>query len=60
MYDKLLKEIEDWIFSGHTLSDEAYKTHLDLIIKIKTIQAMDVSAELIRESRHVLTKSGTY
>ena len=53
MYDKLLKEIEDWIFSGHTLSDGAYSTHLDLIIKIKTIQAMDVAAELIAYSRRV-------
>jgi len=53
MYEKLLKEIEDWLFSGHTLSDEAYSTHLDLIIKIKTIQALDTNAELIQASRRV-------
>jgi len=53
MYDKLLKELEDWIFSGHTISGEALSLHLDNIIKIKTIQALDVSAELIANSRRV-------
>ena len=53
MYDKLLKKLEDWIFSEHTISNEAISNYLDLIIKIKTIQALDTSADLIRASREV-------
>uniref|UniRef100_A0A6M3KCG8 Uncharacterized protein n=1 Tax=viral metagenome TaxID=1070528 RepID=A0A6M3KCG8_9ZZZZ len=51
MYDELLKEVEDWLNQAH-LSDEMTKI-LDIIIKIKTIQMMDVSAELVTESRRV-------
>lgn len=52
MYDKLLEKIEGWI-NLETTSTEGITNYLDLILKIKTIQAMDVSAELIRESRKV-------
>ena len=52
MYDKLLKELEDKIkqHGQHTLK---LSSILDNIIKIKTIQAMDTSAELIQASRRV-------
>ena len=52
MYDKILKEIEEYISTG-TITAEALAKHLDNIIKIKTIQALDTSAELIAESRRV-------
>ena len=54
MYDKLLKELERAIVVGkHNVEGKALTEILDLIIKIKTIQAMDVSADLIRVSREV-------
>ena len=58
MYDKLLEKIEE-LFGGAVMAninDETiiYVSNLaDLIIKIKTIQAMDVSADLIRASRRI-------
>ena len=52
MYEKLLKEIEEWINNG-TISTETLAKNLDNIIKIKTIQYMDVQAELILASRRV-------
>jgi len=52
MYDKLLKEIEKRLEGGSADIDELNKK-LEAIIKIKTIQAMDVSAELIAYSRRV-------
>ena len=55
MYEKLLKEIELGIETGfRNFPKEAPLTEiLDLIIKIKTIQAMDISKELIAESRRI-------
>ena len=58
IYEKLLKDCEDIINTTNDRLND-YKIIaglLDNIIKIKTIQAMDVSAELIRESRRVLRK----
>ncbi len=52
-YKKLLKEVEGWI---GTTDSKCLASYLDLIIKIKTIQAMDVSAELIEVSRKVLPR----
>lgn len=54
MYDKLLKEFEEILGNDDKLTTLDSKNKiLDLIIKIKTIQAMDVNAELIRASRRV-------
>jgi len=69
MYDKHLKELEeqlDLVFNNMFGDDELSEiirgnidlvqkaTDLaDLIIKIKTIQALDTSAELIQASRRV-------
>ncbi len=53
MYNKLLKELEEYIFGKHSKSIEDFANNLDCIIKVKTIQAMDVSAELIANSRRV-------
>lgn len=56
MYDKLLKQVESWILTKEKMTTVNTKTlndYLDCIIKIKTIQAMDVNAELIRASRRV-------
>lgn len=56
MYEKLLKQVEEWIIfttSSESESSENLGSYLDLVIKIKTIQAMDVSANLIRASRKV-------
>jgi len=56
MYEKLLKDLEDCL--ELTISKKGWdidKTSklADLIIKIKTIQALDTSADLIRASRQV-------
>ena len=55
MYDKVLAQVEQWlkISMGKPGSINEIINELDLIIKIKTIQAMDVSAELIAYSRRV-------
>jgi len=68
MYDKYLKELEGWLerLTGIIFSDDEICKHIsdidklenaskaaDLIIKIKTIQALDTSAELIQASRRV-------
>jgi len=59
MYEKILKNVEAVIKQESNFNkiedipDITLSMHLDLIIKIKTIQAMDVSAELIRESRRI-------
>jgi len=56
MYDKLLKQVESWVLTKDkmtTVSTKALSEYLDLIIKIKTIQALDTSADLIRASRQV-------
>ena len=56
MYQIILDSLEPKFEVAYDM-DEDYKKlgeMLDLIIKIKTIQAMDVSAELIRESRRIL------
>ena len=69
MYDKYLKELEerlDHVFKnmfGDDELSELVRTYIDivqrasdladLIIKIKTIQAMNVSAELIQASRRI-------
>ena len=52
MYDKLLKEVESWILKD-SLNVKQMTDYLDIIIKIKTIQALDTSADLIRASRQV-------
>jgi hypothetical protein len=58
MYEKLLEILEKKI--NHLIDKDLLEDWsgilLDLIIKIKTIQAMDISAELIRESRNILKK----
>ena len=54
MYDKYLKELEEIIKKGDYYIDlDRSAKLLDLIIKIKTIQALDTSAELIAASRRV-------
>ena len=53
MYDELLKDLEHLITSTSDRNIDEYGKLLDLIIKIKTIQAMDVSADLIRASMEV-------
>ena len=56
MYEKLLKQVEGWVLTKDAMtivSTEALANYLDLIIKIKTIQALDTSADLIRASRQV-------
>ena len=61
MYDKLLKQVESWILTKEKMTTVNTKTlndYLDCIIKIKTIQAMDVNAELIRASRRVSRYQG--
>ena len=52
MYEKLLKEVESWILKD-SLSTKQVAEYLDIIIKIKTIQALDTSADLIKASRQV-------
>ena len=56
MYDKLLKGLNENLWANYDVIVLDYKKLseiADLIIKIKTIQAMDVSAELIAVSRRV-------
>ena len=56
MYDILLKQVESWVLTKDKMTTVNTKTlgdYLDCILKIKTIQAMDVSAELIACSRRV-------
>ena len=59
MYDKELKQLEECFRASLNTADildkDAEKASIlaDLIIKIKTIQALDVSAELIANSRRV-------
>jgi len=67
MYEKLLKRTEKWFddFTKCMYNDDNIKGMIgsgvvkeaselaDLIIKIKTIQALDTSADLIRASRQV-------
>jgi len=54
MYDKYLKELEIIIEKGDYFIDlDRSAKLLDLIIKIKTIQALDTSAELIANSRRL-------
>jgi len=56
MYDELLKKVESWVLTKDkmtTVSTKQLAEYLDLIIKIKTIQALDTSADLIRSSRQV-------
>jgi len=56
MYDELLKQVESWVLTKDkmtTVSTKQLAEYLDLIIKIKTIQALDTSADLIRASRQV-------
>lgn len=56
MFEKTLEKLEERLIGLNLLDVEEANKTADLIIKIKTIQAMDVSAELIRESRKVLNK----
>jgi len=51
MYEELLKKVEGWV--KNTTSSGNLANYLDLVIKIKTIQALDTSADLIRASRKV-------
>ena len=56
MYEKLLKQVEGWILTKDNLTivnTNQLGAYLDCIIKIKTIQALDTSAELIAASRKV-------
>ena len=56
MYDKYIDGLNTDLFAIYDHITVNYKRMgeiLDLIIKIKTIQAMDVSAELIACSRRV-------
>jgi len=54
MYDKYIKDLENVIKKGDYFIDlDRSGKILDLIIKIKTIQALDTSADLIRASRQV-------
>ena len=55
MYEKLLKELEVAINGGYRdfPKETPLGDVLDIIIKIKTIQALDTSADLIRASRQV-------
>ena len=57
MYDKILKGVEENLElnydNAEVMDYQKLSLIADLIIKIKTIQALDVSAELIRESRRI-------
>ena len=57
MYDKLLEQLEAVINNGVNervnIKWEVMSDALDCIIKIKTIQYMDVQAELVAYSRRV-------
>ena len=52
LYSKLLEEVECELRECKTVDDikEIY-TYLDVVLKLKTIMAQDVSAEIITESR---------
>lgn len=56
MYEKILKDYEGILKNDYRAIDDTTKI-LDIIIKIKTIQAMDRSAELIEESKGTYTGS---
>ena len=62
LYKQLIKDYEDIIIKiDKDLSNYEYKKVgevLDNIIKIKTIQAMDTSAELVRKSREFQAERG--
>jgi len=55
MYDKILDSLETSFKVAYDMNENHDKLNkiADLIIKIKTIQAMDVSAELVAYSRRV-------
>ena len=57
MYDKILKGVEENLElnydNAEVMDYQKLSLIADLILKIKTIQAMDVSAELIANSRRV-------
>lgn len=56
MYDEILKQVESWVLTKDamtTVNTKQLSEYLDCIIKIKTIQALDTSADLIRASRQV-------
>ena len=57
MYDELLEQLEAVINNGVKervlIKHDVMSKILDNIIKIKTIQALDTSADLIRASRQV-------
>jgi len=54
MYEKLLKQLEEQLVYNKNFNIEEDSKIADLIIKIKTIQALDTSAELIADSRQAL------
>jgi hypothetical protein len=56
MYEKLLKFIEEQLENRIIVEYDEINKKLEAIIKIKTIQAMDISKELIEESRKVLKR----
>jgi len=55
MYEKILDQVEQWLKVSMNKPESINEiiNELDLIIKIKTIQAMDTSKELIAESRRI-------
>ena len=53
MYEKTLEKLEERLIGLNLLDVEEAGKVADLIIKIKTIQALDTSANLIRASRQV-------
>jgi len=53
MFEKTLEKLEERLIGLNLLDVEEACKVADLILKIKTIQAMDVSTELIAESRRI-------
>ena len=53
MYEKTLEQLEQRLIGLNLLDVEEAGKVADLIIKIKTIQALDTSAELVAYSRRV-------
>lgn len=53
MFEITLERLEERLIGLNLLDVEEANKTADLILKIKTIQAMDVSAELIANSRRV-------
>jgi len=55
MYEKILEQVEQWLKVSMNKPESINEiiNELDLIIKIKTIQALDTSAELIANSRRI-------